>query len=283
MSGPWSALCHCLTYRWAIGFRTPPASRFPGLFDKGGAGKNFERRWIRMEPDKPAHKREYTFRPRLGGCESSRLRRRPWNFDRCSPFSFEIDQTLSAYKTASTPTTPGRDPTVTSIGGKFQPEGAPFYVDLSYERHKDMFGIVALGGPAGASSKDTGLQVGGGMSFGDLGLHARYERLKYESSPNEYKRDAGWFAVKYNLPSGYVGAELGIARDGKINGVKANDTGAKMFGVGYFHNLSKQSQLQFIYGRTDNQDNATYTQAGAPLASAGSDHQVFHVGLKHTF
>jgi hypothetical protein len=57
-----------------------------------------------------------------------------------------------------------------------------------------------------------------------------------------------------------------------------------MFGVGYFHNLSKQSQLQFIYGRTDNDDNATYTQAGAPNGgAAGATQQVFHVGIKHTY
>ena len=195
-----------------------------------------------------------------------------------SGFSFEVDYTLSAYKN-----TAGTDPKVVSIGGKFQPEGAPFYVDLAYEKHDDMFGTVALGGPAGTDSKDTGIQLGGGLQLGDLGLHARYERLKYETSPNEYKRDAFWFGVKYNLPSGYVGAELGIAANGKLNGSSVTNTGAKMFGVGYFHNLSKQSQLQFIYGRTDNKDNATYTQAAAPLGSAGSDHQVFHVGLKHTY
>jgi hypothetical protein len=57
-----------------------------------------------------------------------------------------------------------------------------------------------------------------------------------------------------------------------------------MFGIGYFHNLSKQSQLQFIYGRTDNEDNATYGQAAAPnFGQPGSDHQVFHAGIKHTF
>lgn len=211
-----------------------------------------------------------------------------------SGFSFEVDYTLSAFKTAS----PGSvDPRVLSIGGKFQPEGAPFYVDLSYEKHDDMFGLNALAGAsagatvagdAGTSSKDTGVQVGGGWMIGDLGLHLRYEQLKYQTDGrldglNEAKRNAYWFAVKYNLPSGYVGAELGIAADIKADGVKQDNTGAKMFGVGYFHNLSKQSQLQFIYGRTDNKDNATYTQAGAPLGSAGSDHQVFHVGIKHTY
>ena len=209
-----------------------------------------------------------------------------------SGFSFEVDQTLSAYKANTA--TGSVDPMVTSIGGKFQPEGAPFYVDLAYERHKDMFGLNAIAAANGvaltgaSTSKDTGIQIGGGYMIGDLGLHLRFERLKYEDTGtglavSEYKRSAVWFGVKYNLPSGYVGAELGVAGDGKANGTKVDNTGAKMFGIGYFHNLSKQSQLQFIYGRTDNRDAATYTQAGAPLGSAGSDHQVFHVGLKHTY
>lgn len=208
-----------------------------------------------------------------------------------SGFSFEVDYTLSAFKN-----TAGNDPKVLSIGGKFQPEGAPFYVDLSYEQHKDMFGglAIAAANPTaaaitniGSSSKDTGIQLGAGYNIGDLGLHARYERLKYQidgSLPyDEYKRNAYWVGAKYNLPSGYVGGEVGIAQDGKTNIGKANDTGAKLFAVGYFHNLSKQSQLQFIYGRTDNDDNATYGNAGAPAANPGSTVQVFRVGLKHTF
>ena len=217
----------------------------------------------------------------IGGCPDfyRRTQQTIWyespNF---AGFNFEVDYTLSAFKNATT------DPQILSIGGKFQPEGAPFYVDLAYEKHDDMFGLTALGAPVGTSSKDTGIQVGGGWTIGDLGLHLRYERLKYETNPDEYKRDAFWFAVKYNLPSGYVGAEIGIARDGKLNGSTADDTGARMIGVGYFHNLSKQSQLQFIVGRMDNKDNATYGFAGTPNGAApGSDHTLFNVGLKHTF
>lgn len=206
-----------------------------------------------------------------------------------SGFSFEIDYTLSAFKANTATGTV--DPKVLSIGGKFQPEGAPFYVDLSYEKHDDLFGLGgAPGGTVGGTgSKDTGVQLGVGYNIGDLGLHARYERLKYESDGiaaglvDEYKRNAYWFGVKYNLPSGYIGGEIGIAQDGKTNLGKANDTGAKLFGIGYFHNLSKQSQLQFIYGRTDNDDNGTYVQAGAAATGAGATNQVFHVGLKHTF
>ena len=207
-----------------------------------------------------------------------------------SGFSFEVDYTLSAFKTQTI------NPQIVSIGGKFQPEGAPFYVDLAYEQHKDMFGLTAISGAipgvglvAGTTSKDTGIQIGAGYMIGDLGLNVRFESLKYHednvgASPvNEYKRNAEWIGVKYNLPSGYVGGEFGIAQNGKTNISTASKTGAKLFGVGYFHNLSKQSQLQFILSRTDNQDNATYGNPGATAPSFGSKIDIFRVGLKHTF
>ncbi len=212
-------------------------------------------------------------------------------------FTFEVDYTLSAFKTNGPPAT---DPKIISIGGKWQPEGMPFYVDVGYEKHDDMFGISKISGDSGSSSNDNAIEIGGGWTLGDLALHARYETLKYKldgsSGVGEYKRNAWWIASKYNLPSGYVGAELGIAQKGTCTDAVAGscvadsldkDTGAKMFGVGYFHNLSKQSQLQFIYGRTDNEANATYLQIGAAtgagLGGAGADHQVIDVRLKHTF
>ena len=198
-------------------------------------------------------------------------------------FTFEVDYTLSAWKTAG-----GTDPKVLSIGGKYAPDGMPFYVDVSYEKHDDMFGANAFGATAGSGSSDDAFQIGGGYMIGDLGLHLRWEKLNYEtdgstSAVNEYERDAIWFGLKYNLPSGYIGAEVGIASEGETNVGEIADSGAKLFGIGYFHNLSKQSQLQFIYGRTDNDTNGTYTQAGASSLAPGADHQVFHVGIKHTF
>jgi len=111
-----------------------------------------------------------------------------------SGFSFELDRTLSAFKTATAGST---DPTITSVGGKFQPDGAPFYVDLAYEQHKDLFGAqqapAAAGMGVGTSSNDDGVQIGAGYTIGDLGLNLRYEMLKYNldgvtAGASEYKR-----------------------------------------------------------------------------------------------
>jgi predicted porin len=205
-------------------------------------------------------------------------------------FTFEVDYTLSAFKTATT------DPQIISIGGKWQPEGMPFYIDAAIEQHEDMFGTALLntGITTASGSSDDALQIGGGYTLGDLALHLRFETLSYETDgtsvgdTSKVERDAIWFAVKYNLPSGYVGAELGIADewDATVNGGTSGtlaDTGSTMIGVGYFHNLSKQSQLQFIYARTDNDAAATYIQIGSPGNGAGADYQTVHVGIKHTF
>ncbi|HWQ40040.1 MAG TPA: porin [Burkholderiales bacterium] len=201
-------------------------------------------------------------------------------------FSFEVDYTLSAFKS-----TAGTDPQIISVGGKYAPDGMPFYVDAAYERHEDMFGFNKIAGVAGGtSSTDDAVQVGGGYTFGPATLHVRFESLSYETdSVGTWERDAWWLAVKWNVPTGYVGAELGLADEADCSGtgVVCTDTGATMLGVGYFHNLSKQSQLQFIYGRTDNDDNATYAQIGAAggvgLAGPGRTHQVFDIRIKHVF
>jgi len=214
-------------------------------------------------------------------------------------FTFEVDYTLSSYKTATT------DPKLYSIGAKWQPEGMPFYVDVAIEQHDDMFGVSAITGTdTGSGSSDDGLQIGGGYTFGNLTLHLRYEQLTYEQegvtagvaiiNVNEWERNAYWFGAKYNLPSGYVGGAIGIAEEGEctLSGGGAcafgADTGATLIGVGYFHNLSKQTQLQFIYNQVDNDNNAQYRDiGGSTLVSGnlapGNDYKGLFVGAKHTF
>jgi predicted porin len=212
--------------------------------------------------------------------------------------TFEVDYSLSAYKTGGS----GIDPKILSAGVKWQPQGMPFYVDVAMERHDDMFGAAALGDAASATgSTDDGLQVGAGFSIAGFDLHARFEKLSYEldganaGAINKWERDAMWFGVKYTLPSGYVGAAIGIADEAECSrqgggdcSAAAADTGATMIGVGYFHNLSKQSQLQFIYNQVENDPNARYRDIGGSTIVAGNtgpgnDHKGLFVGIKHTF
>lgn len=208
-------------------------------------------------------------------------------------FSFEVDYTTSAFKTAA------KNPQLLSIGGRFAPEGAGWFVDAAYETHSDFGGIdeiaasKGIGTGSSTGTDDTGLQVGGGMTFGNFQVNLRYEMLTYEGNSavagdlTEWERDAFWAGVKMNLPSGYAAAQFGMANEADCTqvggGCTAPDTDATHIAVGYFHNLSKQSQLQFIYNQTDNGSNANYWAAGANNLVNGADHKGLYVGIKHTF
>ena len=209
-------------------------------------------------------------------------------------FTFEADYTLPAFK--ALPGGNGMNPQVFSIAGRYKPQDMPFQAWVGYEEHKDMFGINLInanlpGGGAGfatTGSKDQAFQVGGGYTFGDLLLTAIVERLEYKADNGaltDYKRNAEWLGAKYNVPTGYIGAEAGIAQSASCEGTLAcGGTGAKMLSAGYWHNLSKQSQLFVIGDYVKNDDNATYAQAAqVGVAALGSKIFGATVGLKHTF
>ncbi len=209
-------------------------------------------------------------------------------------FTFGASYSLNAYQSSSNGTKPG----VISLGGQFKPADMPFYVNVAFEQHKDMFGLSVISGGAnlGTGSTDTGLKLQGGVMFGDLTVGAIVEQLKYKTDGavnfSEYKRTAYVLHAKYNLPSGYIGANIGIAQDGTYQGVGATpsgdaaDSGATYFGLGYFHNLSKQTQLQVIGSIVQNKDNAAYALAGSSTANyrtPGADHTAIYFGIKHSF
>ncbi len=225
-----------------------------------------------------------------------------------SGFSFGAAATLDAKRTLlTTPFTAVTfvaNPRVYSFGAQYKPDGGPFFVNIGYERHTDLFGINAIqaaGNPGfgftdATDSKDTGLQIGGGFNIGDFGITLRWETLEYKgNSPvtgdlTKYDRDALWAGFKLNLASGYLGAEIGQAQEANCTRVglacNGDGTGATLFGIGYFHNLSKQSQLQFIYANINNGDAATYVFAGGPNAANnvnGASHNGVYASIKHVF
>lgn len=200
---------------------------------------------------------------------------------------------LNAYKTSSTDTD---NPRFWSFGAKYAPEGGPFFLDAAYERHNNMYGLNAIAGVTGGTrSKDSGLQVGGGVSFGNISVNLRWERLNYKitsgisgSAISQYERDAVWAGLKLTTGTGYAGLQVGMADDGscdRVNGAScdAKDTGAFMITGGYFHNLSNQTQLQFLFSRTNNDSLANYVNIGSPGGGAGSDGTSIGFGIKHVF
>jgi predicted porin len=195
-----------------------------------------------------------------------------------------------------------------SVGAKYAGTSIPLELWAAYERHKDFFGMAAIGFRGGAntgvsgvgtSATDTGIQFGAAYTLGDVRLFALFEQLKYkhDGAPvgdlQEYKRNAWGAGLKWNLASGYIGAQYLQANNASCtlndgNACNANDTGARLIGAGYFHNLSKQTQVYLVGARINNKDLAAFSPAGAlgvynQGVQNGQNVTSFTVGVKHSF
>jgi len=197
-------------------------------------------------------------------------------------FTFEVDYTLPAGNTATL------EPQVTSIGGQYKPEGMPFYVNVAYEKHTDIDSGLTAGALLGADA--AGTKITGGYTFGSLLITAAYEMLEWEETvaagTTKLEGDNIWFGAKWIMPTGYVGLELGLAQERDVNGATVKDSDMTMTSAGYFHNLSKQSQVYFVGTIIDNGDAAAFNidaGGGSFLRLPGSKQTAFTVGMKHTF
>jgi predicted porin len=215
-------------------------------------------------------------------------------------FTFGAYQTLSAYKSNGGTLS---NPYVQGIGGKYVGPTLPIQAWIAFERHKDMNGLGVITGGAlssqsalPSSTSDKGIQVGAGYTLGDIFIFANFEQLKYTADGlaaatdiTEYKRNAWSIGGKWNIATGYIGAQYIQAQDGKCTsvggGCDAHDTGARMIGVGYYHTLSKQTQAYIMATWVNNKDLASYALAGAgtPNNGPGADQQAYTIGLKHSF
>jgi predicted porin len=207
------------------------------------------------------------------------------------------------------------NPYMWQLGAKYVGTSLPLQAWGAYGRRQDQFGLTQfvgtystaaaagtnLSGPtltAGATgSTDNAFQLGAGYTLGDVYFFGVYEQLKYSNDGvtagfQEYKRNAYQIGMKWNLASGYVGASWMQALGASCTfvtpvGFGCDDTGAYSIGVGYYHTMSKQTQLYVVGSWLDNQDAANYGTAGisnsATFRNVGATIWGLGVGIKHSF
>jgi len=207
------------------------------------------------------------------------------------------------------------NPWLWGIGGKYVGPSMPLQAWIAYEQHHDMFGFGAispgLGGWLGNaqggadSSSDYGLQLGVGYTFGDIFAYVNFEQLKYKDNVDPifgggeatYKRNAWSIGAKWNIATGYVGAQFidalnascdfpaGLVTAAALPTTSCDKTSAYMFAAGYYHTLSKQTQAYIMGSYTNNGDLQFYSTAGGAAAPVNLGASVWGVtvGLKHSF
>lgn len=150
----------------------------------------------------------------------------------------------------------------------------------------------------GANIKTNDLRIGGSYDFKVVKINALFDRvtLKADGLDGDLKQNVwGLGAI---VP---VGAGRVIGQFYKANNINdTNNTGAKLYELGYVHSLSKRTELRAVYARINNDSNANYdfgvNASGLNGASAaagvngnvtvnglGSSVSALSLGLRHTF
>src|SRR6267378_4528873 len=145
---------------------------------------------------------------------------------------------------------------------------------------------------------DSGVTFGGGYDFGMVNVGATYEDFTYKSATGDVKAKEWGVGLAVPLGPGKIGASYAKAK--KLTGggtdaleaAGANDTGAKMWNLGYQWDLSKRTALGFGIAKIDNGANQTFSwTASIPIQNAatsgstlaGSDVTNIFVSIRHSF
>lgn len=150
---------------------------------------------------------------------------------------------------------------------------------------------------------DKAYRLGAKYDFGPFDIGGGVIRLDYDLPSGNITRDYWTISTGIKVgSSGVINVKYGSAGNGKgsaPNGAvtqtgsdsarifKGPNSGAKLFTVGYEHNLSKRTQLYTYYTRISNDANANYrfgtNGLNIPAAGPGASPSAFVLGVSHDF
>ncbi|MEO5861275.1 MAG: porin, partial [Burkholderiales bacterium] len=178
---------------------------------------------------------------------------------------------------------------ITPAGRKndsISPQGVQVALQWKSAFGLSLYGAVAKYDDEGGGSNENQagrLGVGYGTEFFQVDVAA--EQLKFQDdngvflgAGDELKRTNFIVSGSLNFGQHHIRAAYNQAQKAKLNGSSVDDSGARLFLVGYAYTLSKRTELQVNYGKVDNKNQAQYL-----VTSPGNDASKFDVGIRHSF
>ncbi len=219
-----------------------------------------------------------------GGNSGSGWDLRPTNvvrYDSPSLGGFVINYLYSADATASTTVEDNRR-RADSLGVKYSQ--GPLYAAFAYETHR--FNNVADSG----NPTEKGYRLGASYNFGAFKVVGLYQDLKdlggTSSGSTAVKRKAWALGGAYTAGNNVFKVQY-VKADKLSNtsaGASADNTGAKMWSLGWDHLFSKTTKAYVAYAKTDNETSANFTvnsggHGDTVTPNAGGDPSAWSVGM----
>ena len=156
------------------------------------------------------------------------------------------------------------------------------------------YNAVSTGNAADLKISD--LRVGGSYNFGVASVRALFDLARADNfGGNKVTQAVYGFGATFNVtPASKLVGQVYVARDLKVNGSSADDTGAKLFELGVEHSLSKRTMLKATWAMVNNDKAAAYDfginaagiRTGALPGGAnavGGTVSGLSLGLRHSF
>lgn len=141
---------------------------------------------------------------------------------------------------------------------------------------------VVGGTPAaftGATDKRRDGLIGAKYSFGNFAVAGGYWKITAPQNATD-----AWLGASMNIGRGTVLAQVQRLRQDNPTGAEREGT---VFGLGYVHNLSKQTALYASYGRVSNNATGAFALASSDVSVAagapGADPSALGFGIRHNF
>lgn len=161
-------------------------------------------------------------------------------------------------------------------------ENGPIKAGVSYLKTE----ADAAQGAAQFTNKS--LRAWGAYKIAGFSLGLAYDNSKqqdFATLGDERKRDGWSVPLSYSVGNHGVYATYAKVSDLETNGVKAGNSGAKQWTLGYSYDLSKRTSVGVNYTKIDNESATRYGFANNKGANpaAGQDVSQFYAGVRHAF
>jgi predicted porin len=168
------------------------------------------------------------------------------------------------------------------IGLNAQYATGPLAVVAAYEKRDENRSTAGT-----APGEDSAWLVGASYVIGPVKLGLTYTSLETDNGIGTTVERTAWnIAGEWTIGAGRIRAGYALADD-REGTVTVASSGAKQYQIGYWHNLSKRTQVYAAYVKLDNDSAGTYNltglSAGAGNVFPGDSADVVAFGLFHTF
>jgi len=198
-----------------------------------------------------------------------------------SGFAFRASYTANEGKTATV------NPVVTSMNATYAK--GPITLAVGWEKHKDIFKNYASPSANVAGTKETGVSLGGSVTFGPMRAAALIQRFEKNGGGTTVTSDqrSQMFNLIYTAGKNQFVFQHQRSKDGATRATAATavaEPDTKVNSLGYYYNFSRRTSLIAVYSQTNN-NRAGLGNFGAnvlPIA-ADQDPRGFAFGFRHTF